>query len=210
MKLSLGEKFKPYLIEALDWLTNKVPDVENALLTAMNSFDRFVEKTKAKIDEFTATDEWQNADLFGKIGIAWDELVAEPFSDWWNGSGKTKVAGVARDIGLGIGTAISTGIMALMGIDVSSVVDEGSSIGRQFAEGFAEGMNGVSIAGALGTLLTGAFSSAAKLLSGGESPDITSLLSAAAIAKVAGPMLSLGSGVFKAGKGYIKVRPEEF
>lgn len=204
MKLSLGEKFKPYLIEALDWLTNKVPDVENALLTAMNSFDRFVEKTKAKIDEFTATDEWKNADLFGKINIAWDELVAEPFSDWWNGSGKVKVAGVARDIGVGIGTAISTGIMALMGIDVSSVVDEGSSIGRQFAEGFTEGMNGVSIAGALGTLLTGSLSSAGKLLPGGEAPDITSLLSAAAIAKVAGPMFSLGSGVFKAGKGIYK------
>ena len=204
MKMSLGEKFKPYLIEALDWMTNKVPDVENALLTAMNSFDRFVEQTKSKIDEFTATDEWQNADLFGKISIAWDELVAEPFSDWWNGSGKVKVAGVARDIGVGIGTAISTGIMALMGIDVSSVVDEGSSIGRQFAEGFTEGMNGVSIAGALGTLLTGSLSNAAKLLPGGESPDITSLLSAAAIAKVAGPMFSLGSGVFKAGKGIYK------
>lgn len=204
MKMSLGEKFKPYLMEALDWLTDKVPDVENALLTAMNSFDRFVEQTKSKIDEFTATDEWQNADLFGKISIAWDELVAEPFSDWWNGSGKVKVAGVARDIGVGIGTAISTGIMALMGIDVSSVVDEGSSIGRQFAEGFTEGMNGVSIAGALGTLFTGSLSSAAKLLPGGEAPDITSLLSAAAIAKVAGPMFSLGSGVFKAGKGIYK------
>lgn len=204
MKMSLGEKFKPYLMEALDWLTDKVPDVENALLTAMNSFDRFVEQTKSKIDEFTATDEWQNADLFGKISIAWDELVAEPFSDWWNGSGKVKVAGVARDIGVGIGTAISTGIMALMGIDVSSVVDEGSSIGRQFAEGFTEGMNGVSIAGTLGTLLTGSLSSAAKLLPGGEAPDITSLLSAAAIAKVAGPMFSLGSGVFKAGKGIYK------
>lgn len=204
MKMSLGEKFKPYLMEALDWLTDKVPDVENALLTAMNSFDRFMEQTKSKIDEFTATDEWQNADLFGKISIAWDELVAEPFSDWWNGSGKVKVAGVARDIGVGIGTAISTGIMALMGIDVSSVVDEGSSIGRQFAEGFTEGMNGVSIAGALGTLLTGSLSSAAKLLPGGEAPDITSLLSAAAIAKVAGLMFSLGSGVFKAGKGIYK------
>lgn len=204
MKMSLGEKFKPYLVDALEWLTNKVPDVENALLTAANSFDRFVEKTKSKIDEFTATDEWQNADLFGKIGIAWDELVAEPFSDWWNGSGKTKVAGVARDIGVGIGTAISTGIMALMGIDVSSVVDEGSSIGRQFAEGFTEGMNGVSIAGALGTLLTGSLSSASKFLPGGEAPDITSLLSAAALAKVAGPMFSLGSGVFKAGKGIYK------
>lgn len=204
MKMSLGEKFKPYLVDALEWLTNKVPDVENALLTAANSFDRFVEKTKSKIDEFTATDEWQNADLFGKIGIAWDELVAEPFSDWWNGSGKTKVSGVARDIGVGIGTAISTGIMALMGIDVSSVVDEGSSIGRQFAEGFTEGMNGVSIAGALGTLLTGSLSSASKFLPGGEAPDITSLLSAAALAKVAGPMFSLGSGVFKAGKGIYK------
>ena len=170
----------------------------------MNSFDRFVEKTKSKIDKFTATDEWQNADLFGKISIAWDELVAEPFSDWWNGSGKTKVSGIARDIGTGIGTAISAGILALMGIDVSSVVDEGSSIGRQFAEGFTEGMNGVSIAGALGTLLTGSLSSAAKFLPGGEAPDITSLLSAAAIAKVAGPMFSLGSGVFKAGKGVYK------
>lgn len=204
MKMSLGERFKPYLMDALEWLTDKVPDVENALLTAMNSFDRFVDETKSKIAEFTATDEWENADLFGKISIAWDELVAEPFSEWWNGSGKTKVAGVARDIGVGIGTAISTGIMALMGIDVSSVVDEGSSIGRQFAEGFTEGMNGVSIAGALGTLLTGSLSSAAKLLPGGEAPDITSLLSAAAIAKVAGPMFSLGSGVFKAGKGIYK------
>lgn len=204
MKMSLGEKFKPYLIEALDWLTNKVPDVENALLTVMNSFDRFVEKTKSKIDEFTSTDEWKNADLFGKISIAWDELVAEPFSDWWNGSGKVKVAGVARDIGVGIGTAISTGIMALMGIDVSSVVDEGSSIGRQFAEGFAEGMNGVSIAGALGTLLMGSLSSAGKILPGGEAPDITSLMSAVALAKVAGPIFSLGSGVFKAGKGIYK------
>lgn len=201
MKMSLGERFKPYLMDALEWLTDKVPDVENALLTAMNSFDRFVDETKSKIAEFTATDEWENADLFGKISIAWDELVAEPFSEWWNGSGKTKVAGVARDIGVGIGTAISTGIMALMGIDVSSVVDEGSSIGRQFAEGFTEGMNGVSITGALGTLLTGSLSSAAKFLPGGETPDITSLLSAAAIAKVAGPMFSLGSGAFKAGKG---------
>lgn len=200
MKLSLGEKFKPYLIEALDWLTNKVPDVENALLTAMNSFDRFVEKTKAKIDEFTATDEWQNADLFGKIGIAWDELVAEPFSDWWNGSGKAKFAGFARDIGIGIGSGISAGIMALLGIDVSSVVDEGTSIGRQFAEGLSEGMSGVSLTSTLGTLITGAFSSAGKLLPGGQAPDLTSLLSAVAIAKIGGPLISAGGSIFKAGK----------
>ena len=204
MKMSLGEKFKPYLIEALEWMTDKVPDVENALLTAMNSFDHFVDNAKAKIDEFTATDEWKNADLFGKIKIAWDELVAEPFSDWWNGSGKLKVAGVARDIGTGIGSAISAGILALMGVDVSSVIDEGSSIGRQFAEGFSEGMSGVDVSAALGTMVSGAFSSAGKLLPGGTAPDIGSLLSAAAIAKIAGPLMSFGSGAFKVGKGIYK------
>ena len=204
MKMSLGERFKPYLMDALEWLTDKVPDVENALLTAMNSFDRFVDETKSKIAEFTATDEWENADLFGKIEIAWDELVAEPFSDWWNGSGKLKVAGVARDIGTGIGSAISAGILALMGIDVSSVIDEGSSIGRQFAEGFSEGMSGVDVSAALGTMVSGAFSSAGKLLPGGTAPDIGSLLSAAAIAKIAGPLMSFGSGAFKVGKGVYK------
>ena len=204
MKMSLGEKFKPYLIEALEWMTDKVPDVENALLTAMNSFDHFVDNAKAKIDEFTATDEWKNADLFGKIEIAWDELVAEPFSDWWNGTGKLKVAGVARDIGTGIGSAISAGILALMGVDVSSVIDEGSSIGRQFAEGFSEGMSGVDVSAALGTMVSGAFSSAGKLLPGGTAPDIGSLLSAAAIAKIAGPLMSFGSGAFKVGKGIYK------
>lgn len=204
MKMSLGERFKPYLMDALEWLTDKVPDVENALLTAMNSFDRFVDETKSKIAEFTATDEWENADLFGKIEIAWDELVAEPFSDWWNGSGKLKVAGVARDIGTGIGSAISAGILALTGIDVSSVIDEGSSIGRQFAEGFSEGMSGVDVSAALGTMVSGAFSSAGKLLPGGTAPDIGSLLSAAAIAKIAGPLMSFGSGAFKVGKGVYK------
>ena len=188
----------------LEWMTDKVPDVENALLTAMNSFDHFVDNAKAKIDEFTATDEWKNADLFGKIEIAWDELVAEPFSDWWNGSGKLKVAGVARDIGTGIGSAISAGILALMGVDVSSVIDEGSSIGRQFAEGFSEGMSGVDVSAALGTMVSGAFSSAGKLLPGGTAPDIGSLLSAAAIAKIAGPLMSFGSGAFKVGKGIYK------
>ena len=178
--------------------------MENALLTAMNWFDHFVDNAKAKIDEFTATDEWKNADLFGKIEIAWDELVAEPFSDWWNGSGKLKVAGVARDIGTGIGSAISAGILALMGVDVSSVIDEGSSIGRQFAEGFSEGMSGVDVSAALGTMVSGAFSSAGKLLPGGTAPDIGSLLSAAAIAKIAGPLMSFGSGAFKVGKGIYK------
>ena len=204
VQLSWGERLKPYIASLATMLTDNMPAIEDFGLRAFNALDQKIEEVKGKIEEFTGTDEWANADFFGKVQIAWDELVAEPFSEWWSSSGKLKVAGVARDIGTGIGTAISTGIMALMGIDVSSVVDEGSSIGRQFAEGFSEGMSGVDVASALGTLVSGAFSSAGKLLPGGAAPDIGSLFSAAAIAKVAGPMLSLGSGVFKAGKGLYK------
>lgn len=204
VQLSWGERLKPYIASLANLLADNMPAIEDFGLRAFNALDQKIEEVKGKIEEFTGTDEWANADFFGKVQIAWDELVAEPFSEWWSSSGKLKVAGVARDIGTGIGTAISTGIMALMGIDVPSVVDEGSSIGRQFAEGFSEGMSGVDVASALGTLVSGAFSSAGKLLPGGAAPDIGSLFSAAAIAKVAGPMLSLGSGVFKAGKGLYK------
>ena len=89
--------------------TGKVVDSISEKMEGLDSAAK--EAQKSMENEFTSTDEWKNADLFGKISIAWDELVAEPFSDWWNGSGKVKVAGVARDIGVGIGTAISTGII---------------------------------------------------------------------------------------------------
>lgn len=204
VQLSWGERMKPYIEALANLLADNMPAIEDFGLRAFNALDRKIEEVKGKIEEFTGTDEWANADFFGKVQIAWDELIAEPFSEWWSSSGQLKVAGVARDIGTGIGTAISTGIMALMGIDVSSVIDEGSSIGRQFAEGFSEGMNGVDVTTALGTLITGAFSSAGKLLPGGAAPDIGSLLSAAAIAKVAGPILSAGSGVINLGKGVYK------
>lgn len=201
VKMALGERFKPYLVEALEWLTDKMPDIEDALLSGMNRFDAFVDRTKEKIAEFTSTDEWQNADMFGKIGIAWDELIAEPFSEWWNGIGKAKMTGFAKDFGIGIGSGISAGIMALLGIDVSSVVDEGSSIGAQFAKGFSEGMQGIDVGSAFGEIISGTFYNAGKFLPGGQAPDLSSLLSAIMIAKVADPLMSLGGGAIKLGKG---------
>ena len=207
MKMSLGEKIKPYLADGLDWLTEKVPAVENALLSAMDSVDRFVENTKAKIDEFTATSEWENADFFGKVKIAWDELIAEPFSEWWDGNGQLMIADAAHSIGKGIGMGISAGlngILALLGIETDSVINEGSAIGKQFAQGFSEGLQGTNILASIGKIFTGAFSSAGKFLPGGQAPDIASFLSAVAISKVAGPLLNAGSGLFHAGKGIYK------
>lgn len=201
VKLSLGERLKPYLMDLTEWLTDQMPNIEDGLMRFMDFVDSKVSALKEKISEFTATDEWQNADFFGKVKIAWDEIIAEPFSEWWEGGGKIKLAEAAREIGTGLGTGISAGILTLLGIDGSSTMDEASLVGKQFADGFAEGFQGVDLSGILGSAISGIFSSAGKFLPGGETPDISSWLSVLAIGKAAGPLLNLGSGAFKIGKG---------
>ncbi len=200
VKIALAERMEPYLMKGLDWLTERMPDVENALISGAKRIEEFASSTKKKISGFMDTNEWQNADFFGKVKIAWDEIIADPFSEWWNSSGKMKFGSIAKDVGLGLGTGISAGLLTLLGIDVSSTIDEAHSIGAQFASGFAEGFEGLDIMGALGGKLTGAASNAAKLIPGGDSPDLSTWLSAAMLAKIGIPLLKAGSGAIKIGK----------
>lgn len=201
VKNAFGERIAPYLMDGLDWLTKKMPDVQSALMNGMDRFDRFTAGIKERLSEFTDTPEWDAAGLFGKMNIAWDGLVAEPFKEWWAGGGKEKMGAVAKDIGLGLGTGISAGILTLLGIDVSSTLSEGESIGAQFAKGFSEGFQGMDIMGALGSTLSGAFSNASKLFPGGQSADLSSWLSAAMLAKIGLPLLGMGAKGMSLGKG---------
>ena len=84
VKLSLGERLKPYLMDLTEWLTGQMPAIEDGLMRFMDFVDSKVASFKNKISEFTSTAEWQDADFFGKVKIAWDEFIAEPFSEWWN------------------------------------------------------------------------------------------------------------------------------
>ncbi len=203
VKISLGARFKPYLEDALEWLTAKMPDVESALMRGMDRVDEFIDNTKEKIKEFTGTAEWENADIFGKIKISWDELIGKPFSSWWANTGRALIAEKAGDIGNGIGTAINHGILALFGIDAGNVMNEGAEIGRQFASGFTSGLDFGVIKDKLWEGMGNLFSSAGKLIPGGKEADLSSLLSAALIAKIAAPLLSLGGKGISLGKGII-------
>lgn len=203
VKNAFGERIAPYLMDALDWLTKKMPDVESALMDGMDRFDRFAAGVKERIAEFTDTPEWDAAGLFGKINIAWDGLVVEPFKEWWAGGGKEKMGAAAKDIGLGLGAGISAGILTLLGVDVSSALNEGESIGAQFAKGFSEGFQGMDIMGALGSTLSGAFSNASKLLPGGQSADLSSWLSAAVLARIGLPLIGMGVSGMGLGKGIL-------
>lgn len=200
VKISFGERLSPYVRSLADWLTAQMPAIERGLDEFMDWFDVKADNLKRKIDEIVGTDEWQNADFFGKVHIAWDEFIAEPFKEWWESSGKSKMADIAGDMGHVIGGAFKVGILTLLGIDISETINEGASIGAQFAQGFSEGFDFDLISSKLTEGLGNIVKNAFKLLPGGESADISSLLSAALLMKIASPIVSLGRGATKMGK----------
>lgn len=128
VKLSLGERLKPYLMDLTTWLTDQMPAIEEGLMHFMDYVDEKVDDLKGKIADFTSTDAWENADLFGKIGIAWDELIAEPFSEWWDSKGHNFFVGKAGSFGRGLGTALSGGLLTLLGVDAGGITDEAQNI----------------------------------------------------------------------------------
>lgn len=201
VKISFGSRLNHYVRDVADGLTAAMPDVEAALNDFMDFVDRKYDVMQAKMRDLTASDEWQNADFGGRVKLAWDEIVAEPFSEWWKNTGKSMVSNIAGDVGRGIGSGIGAGLMLLLGIDVSDSVNEGASVGKAFAQGFADGFDFDTIKDGLLSGIGNLFSSAGKLLPGGKSADLGSVVSAAIIAKAAMPAVGVGKDVWTIGKG---------
>ena len=175
----------------------------NKLAESINNVDWVdskVDRMKRKFKELSQSDEWKNADFFGKVKLAWDDFIAEPFSEWWHSTGKQKIADIAGDMGTSIGTGLKLGILTLLGVDVSDTLNEGASVGASFAKGFAEGFDTDAIASKLFEGFGNMVKSAGKLLPGGESADLSSIFSAIMLAKITGPVASLGKGAFSVGK----------
>lgn len=201
LKISLGERMSnSWLRDIVQWLTAQVPKAEQLFSDAMDSAERKLDSIKRKFKDISATDEWQNADFFGKGKILWDEYIVQPFSEWWSSKGKTKMNVIAGDIGNAIGTGLTVGIATILGIDVSETIDEGNTLGASFAKGFSEGFDFDAVASKLWDGLGSVVSKASKLLPGGESADLSSVLSAALLMKIATPLVGMGKGAASLGK----------
>lgn len=201
LKISLGERMSnSWLRDIVQWLTAQVPKAEQLFSDAMDSAERKLDSIKRKFKDISATDEWQNADFFGKGKILWDEYIVQPFSEWWNSKGKAKINVIAGDIGNAIGTGLTVGIATILGIDVSETIDEGNTLGASFAKGFSEGFDFDAVASKLWDGLGSVISKASKLLPGGESADLSSVLSAALLMKIATPLVGMGKGAAGLGK----------
>lgn len=199
-KIRLGERLSPYVREIADWLTEMMPGVNDAIDNMMDYVDVKIDMLKEKIGNMTNSADWENADFFGKVRIAWDTIIAEPFSEWWNTSGKAMMAEKAAGIGEGIGTAISSGLMALLGIDIGGAIDDGTSIGAAFGKGLVEGFDISGLKERLFDVIKGIFSSAADILPGGNEAGLSSILSTMLIAKAGGGLLKAGMKGINLGK----------
>lgn len=201
VKISFGKRLNPYVRSVAEGMTAAMPDIEAALSDFMDFVDRKYDVMQAKMQKLTASDEWQNADFGGRMKLAWDEIISEPFKEWWGSTGKSIVSNIAGDVGHGIGSGIGAGLMMLLGIDVSDSVNEGESVGKAFAKGFSDGFDFDAIKDGLFSGIGNLFSGAGKLLPGGKSADLGSVVSAAIIAKAAMPAVSAGKDVWTIGKG---------
>lgn len=201
LKISLGERMSnSWLRDIVQWLTAQVPKAEQLFSDAMGSAERKLDSIKRKFKDISATDEWQNADFFGKGKILWDEYIVQPFSEWWSSKGKAKMNVIAGDIGNAIGTGLTVGVATILGIDISETIDEGNTLGASFAKGFSEGFDFDAVASKLWDGLGSVVSKASKLLPGGESADLSSVLSAALLMKIATPLVGMGKGAAGLGK----------
>lgn len=132
-----------------------------------------------KIMEVSDSTEFQNADLFGKAKIMWDEVIAEPFGSWWDSTGQPYFVEKMGNLGEGLGSGLSNIIKGLLGFndEAGDIADDAVTMGGSFAKGFLEGFDGAGIWKALKECISNAFSDAFKAITG--SGDGSSYLSAA-------------------------------
>lgn len=87
VKMTLGDRLSPYLKSGADALAEFMPEVKAGVTEFMDFVDGKAEKMKSTITSMTNSEEWADADFMGKVDIAWNELIGEPFMDWATGDG---------------------------------------------------------------------------------------------------------------------------
>ncbi len=204
VQLDFMDKFQPSARKFLQWSKDLTLSFGQKLTKAAEKFQYRIEKIESTVKEFKSSKQWQNADLSGKISIAWDKIIAEPFAQWWSSKGKEWACGVANNIGYGISSALTAGISALLGIDLGEAADSGFDIGKSFAEGFINGFDGSKVWQGLKEKSKELVVNASKILPGGEQATGGSWLSAGLLAYggiKAGKALGTGKLLGKLGSG---------
>jgi len=139
---SFGERLSPYLKSAVDGITAEMPAVEETLNNIMDVVDGRAAAFKRSIKSMTSSQDWQNSDFFGKIDIAWNKIIAEPFLSWAGSEGKSMLSqGIGKLFSsasailpggekAGLTSWLSAG---LLGIGASKLISGGKNVASALA-----------------------------------------------------------------------------
>lgn len=96
------QKFRDWRSENKELIDEMANNIESGVTNIVSKVSGGVEKVFDITSKLIKDDTFKNADFMGKAGMLWDQLIAEPFSSWWNGGGKDKVKEGVKNAANGI------------------------------------------------------------------------------------------------------------
>ena len=195
-------KFSNFL-EKIDPLLQKAgSSLEDLGKEISTNFFDFLEGRWEDLEKAITSTEFREADLFGKVKIVWDKVIAEPFGKWWDSKGRPYIEEKMGDLGELLGDGLTTatkvlgkGILTLLGVDTSGmdVFNDASSIGSKFADGFSKGFDADAVMKTIKTVFTEGF----KSLFNGNGGTLGNIIKAGLAMKITSGILKGISGARK-------------
>jgi hypothetical protein len=135
-KLSRGGSLFDLLKERVKGLTGLIIDENGNLRDNIQRFadrvagvfdrlDAFAGSVWTKVQGIWNDPQFQNADVFGKLQFAWDQLIGDPFADWWAKGGDAKVQAWASKVGGSAGGVLGGMMSGLFGLAAPSTLPPG-------------------------------------------------------------------------------------
>ena len=164
-KLEIMDKLNPYLREGVQWLTTKIPVIQEKIEQLIDAGIAKGKRLKDFLTGVFSSADFQNADgLIGKFFVAWDKIIAEPFNEWWSSGGQEVMLGAISKFGKSAGeltNGIVTGIFAalkgeeidLEGSNITGIAKAGAQMAKEFVSAFMNALNLGDLAGQMPGLM---------------------------------------------------------
>lgn len=157
---------QPRLQKVADWLDRNEATVkrwgDNLQKTSSRATNWIMSKFESTFNRIKSLQNdpaFERADFFGKIGIAWDKVITQPFENWWAAGGQKDIMNISSKIGeiLGGGAkGIVLGGLSFLSPDKKMKQDEnpyvqaGVTAGKAFFDAFVSAFDPGTISKKLG------------------------------------------------------------
>lgn len=135
----LGEGLAPLMRLVADSITEAMPGLGDLV---SNFFDGFNED----LENLKNSKAWKEADVIGKIDLAWDQLIADPLSEWIDGNGASTISGLISGLfekafailpggeSPALSSWLSSGVLFLVGQKLGDLTTDVYDFGKAIGE----------------------------------------------------------------------------